>query len=288
MDKDLEYQLSQALGDPIQKTVPLSGGDISRAFLLRTRNARFFCKVHNGREAHTMFLAEKDGLKAIAASGAVQTPDVLYCEPIKTGACLVLEYIEPKNPSAQNMEKLACQLASLHQGVSRDFGWHMDNFIGSLPQANNHRSDWVSFYTDHRLLPQLQLARQKGLLSENAFSDSGKMKVTLKNFGLETKPSLLHGDLWSGNYLISSEGIPYLIDPAVYYGHHEVDIAMTRLFRGFPKEFYTAYEEVFPRKEGWKERQELYQLYYLLVHLNLFGSSYYAPVRQILSKYFLQ
>lgn len=286
MEKQLQLQLQELLGAPIEKQSSISGGDISRAYLLCTSKSRFFCKVHNGAEAYPMFLAEKDGLEAIRRTRTIKTPEVLCCEPIQSGACLVMEYVEARKPLPHHMQKLGHQLAALHQSRSGDFGWNMNNYIGSLGQSNRKHTGWASFYACERLLPQLQLAQQKGLLSKDEIPDRKRAQDVLKQYGPERKPSMLHGDLWSGNFLISSEGVPYLIDPAVYYGDHEVDIAMTRLFGGFGPEFYKAHEAVFPRTEGSTERQELYRLYYLLVHLNLFGVSYYKPVKQILSKYF--
>ena len=143
------------------------------------------------------------------------------------------------------------------------------------------------FYIDERLLPQFDLAQSKGLLRSNEIPDKEIMKGNLNDLIKVVKPSLLHGDLWGGNFLIGKDGTPYLIDPAVYYGHHEVDIAMSKLFGGFGSAFYSAYYEVFPESSRINDRIEIYQLYYLLVHLNIFGSSYYGSVKQILNKYFV-
>lgn len=286
MTSALKSQLSNILGAPIQKTVPISGGDISRAYLLYTRATRAFCKLHPGREALTMFMAEKNGLQAIASSGTIRTPAVLCCEGLEKGACLVLEYVESKRPSRQDMEKLGHHLASLHKIHHTHFGWEQDNFIGSLPQSNQLQLNWSGFYVRERLIPQLQLAGHKGLLPEKEVPAEDIMVEALKNLTPEVQPSFLHGDLWAGNYLISTDGVPYLIDPATYYGHHEVDIAMACLFGGFDPVFYGAYEVVFPKTDGWGQRQDLYQLYYLLVHLNLFGRSYYPGVSGLLKRYF--
>ena len=286
MDELLELQISAVLGSPILKTLPLSGGDISTAYLLRTETGQLFCKVHKGEEAHSMFLAEKVGLEAISRSGVIKAPEVVSCNSLQKGACLIMEYIPSKIDSPKDMRLLGHQLAGLHSISSVEFGFSSNNFIGSLLQSNKAHLSWVSFYVQERLLPQFQIAKSKNLLSEREVPDAETLEKILGKYFPEVTPSLLHGDLWSGNYLIASSGTPYLIDPAVYYGHSEVDLAMTRLFGGFDSSFYSAYEEIIPRGPGYVDRQALYQLYYLLVHLNLFGRSYYGTVLQILKRYF--
>ncbi|MFL1011187.1 fructosamine kinase family protein [Flavisericum labens] len=177
-------------------------------------------------------------------------------------------------------------MAKLHQCHSRNFGLDHNNFIGNLLQSNTEHKTWGNFYIYERLLPQLKLTKSKNLLHSNEIPPTETMVKSLSSLFRNIKPSLLHGDLWSGNYLISSDGTPYLIDPAVYYGHSEVDIAMTKLFGGFGEDFYDAYVESIPFTSDTTARIEIYQLYYLLVHLNLFGRSYYDSVKSILIKYF--
>lgn len=286
MDQDLKIQLEEILGSPILKGLPLSGGDISAAYLLYTQAGRFFCKINHGKTAYDMFLAERAGLDAISGTSAIKAPEVVDCSLMKTGACLIMDYIEAKRPSDKNWEALGFGLANLHQCSSVNFGFGRDNYIGSLPQSNFEHSSWDSFYLKERLLPQLHLAKKKNLLSENDIPSVNVLEDALIKFFSKTKPSLLHGDLWSGNYLISSSGTPYLIDPAVYFGHSEVDLAMSNLFGGFGTNFYNAYQEILPKSPGYAERQDLYQLYYLLVHLNLFGMSYFLQVSNILKRYF--
>jgi fructosamine-3-kinase len=185
------------------------------------------------------------------------------------------------------MRRFGHRLAELHQiSTCKAFGWETDNFIGSLPRSNKQNTDWSDFYVSERLLPQLKLAMDKNHLKKNEIPSEGILLQTCRNLFPETSPSLLHGDLWSGNYLVSADRTPYLIDPATYFGHHEADIAMTRLFGGFGKAFYEAYSEHFPKVGGESERNDIYQLYYLLVHLNLFGGSYKASVKNILGRYF--
>lgn len=266
---------------------PVSGGDISEAFVLQTESEHFFCKINARENAFDMFISEKEGLKAIGASKTIAVPKVLLCERLERGALLLLEYLPPKSATQTDMALLGHQLAAFHEfSESNRFGWKTDNFIGNLHQSNKWRDTWPEFYVHQRLIPQLKLAQKKKLLAEKELPSQERLEHACQNLFPKVRPSLLHGDLWRGNFLIAKSGMPHLIDPAVYYGHHEVDIAMTQLFGGFDRSFYDAYGEHFPRIGGEKERSELYQLYYLLVHLNLFGRSYYSSVMQIIKKYF--
>lgn len=234
-----------------------------------------------------MFQTEKSGLETISKSNTIATPRILLCEKLEKGGFILMEYIEPKRPNSKEMELFGHQLAALHKiQESKTFGWETDNFIGSLPQSNRKHLTWAEFYTQERLIPQIRLAKESRKLGASEIPSEGELRKSCENFFYKIKPSLLHGDLWSGNYLISENSAPYLIDPATYFGHSEVDIAMTRLFGGFDASFYSAYAENFPEVGGEKERRDIYQLYYLLVHLNLFGSSYAGSVKSILKTYF--
>lgn len=265
----------------------VSGGDISQAYLLETDTERLFCKVNDHPDAFDMFQAEKTGLEAIAKTKTIATPKVLLCEKLEQGGLMVMEYIEAKRSSSKDMELFGHQLAALHEYSSASsFGWQRDNYIGSLHQSNQEHSSWAEFYTHERLFPQFKMASQKQLLSLNEIPTEEVLLNVFEKLFPKTAPSLLHGDLWSGNYIIASDTTPYLIDPAVYFGHGEVDLAMTRLFGGFDSSFYLAYSEHFPKVDGAVARNDLYQLYYLLVHLNLFGNSYYGQVKSVMDTYF--
>lgn len=286
MDKVLKAHIEYLLCVKFSKIRPISGGDISEAYLLETETERFFCKINKSAQAFEMFQSEKSGLEAISKTKTISTPPVLLCEKLEKRGFLLMEYIEPKKATSKEMELFGHQLAALHHfSGSETFGWNINNFIGSLPQSNNSHSDWPSFYIEERLLPQLKIANDLQRLSKDEIPSEERLLNACENLFPDTKPSLLHGDLWNGNYLISTNGTPYLIDPAVYYGHHEVDMAMTKLFGGFDSSFYNAYTEHFPKVGGEKERNVIYQLYYLLVHLNLFGSSYKSSVTQVLKDY---
>jgi fructosamine-3-kinase len=177
-------------------------------------------------------------------------------------------------------------LAALHNIHQEHFGWEISNYIGNLPQSNTVHPGWASFYLNERLKPQLKMAVDSGLLRPKDNPGDGNLQEVLKGLFNDTSPALLHGDLWNGNYLISHTGEAYLIDPAVYRGHAEVDLAMSRLFGGFGQSFYKGYHSVRPRQHGADEREQIYQLYYLLVHLNLFGNSYRSAVKSILNRFF--
>lgn len=287
MDKHLKDHIEYLLGVTIEDVTSVSGGDISQAYLLETESERFFCKVNRGAQSYVMFSAEKKGLETISETNTMAVPKVLLSEPLKKGGILLMEYIEPKRASPEEMSRFGHQLAALHQHPAKNnFGQETDNFIGNLPQSNHKHSDWSEFYVAERLLPQLKLANDGNRLQNDEIPTEERILKICRDLFPEVKPALLHGDLWSGNYLISKEGMPYLIDPATYYGHHEIDIAMTRLFGGFSTEFYDAYAEHFPKIGGEEARNDIYQLYYLLVHLNLFGGSYYGSVNSILNRYF--
>ena len=199
----------------------------------------------------------------------------------------MLEFIESKEPDSGDFERLGQQLAELHL-VSQDseFGGPHDNFIGHLPQSNTMESSWVTFYVEQRLLPQMQLACKKGLLNKETIPLMENLIEVCNTIMGKVTPSLLHGDLWGGNFLIASDGTPVLIDPSTYVGHSEVDLAMSRLFGGFGSSFYAAYHEQIKPQPRQKDLMEMYQLYYLLVHLNLFGGSYKNSVLSIINKYF--
>lgn len=281
----LDY-ISSSLGKEFVHVQSLSGGDISSAYLLETTTEKFFLKINSAPFALEMFQAEKLGLLAIRATDTIAVPSVYLVDEHGGVAFLLMEFVESKRPDSTDFHLLGGQLARFHQSVNVDFGFTSDGFIGSLSQSNKPHSNWAEFYWQERIYPQLKRALDARLISNRELpSEHVAMDVFQCFFG-DVTPVLLHGDLWGGNFLISTDGTPYLIDPAVYYGHSMVDIAMTKLFGGFGAEFYESYYEVIPKPAHYEELVELYQLYYLLVHLNLFGSGYYSGVASILKRYF--
>ncbi len=274
------------MGKEVSSAVPVSGGDISLAYKIDLEGEGLFCKYHKGAQGFAMLEAEKRGLEAIAATGTIRTPLVMHLGKLDHGACLLLEYVERGHPSDQSMVRFGEQLAGLHTYKHSSFGWDTDNFIGSLPQTNTPRKTWPEFYAAERLSPQLRMACDKGLLSRDEVPGENLMEARLRDLCSETRPSLIHGDLWGGNYLISTRGEGYLIDPSVSYSHPGMDLAMSRLFGGFSPAFYSGYASAASDLMPEQDEIELYQLYYLLVHLNLFGLSYAGSVKRILRRFF--
>ncbi len=286
MDDLLLDALGQWIGSPVLNHSAVGGGDISRAYKVSTKSDVFFCKVQMKSMAYDMFEAERIGLDAIRNTGVILAPRVYACEKWGDGAVLIMEHVASKMPTESEYALFGRQLAYLHQQSKTFFGWDSDNYIGSLPQSNTKHKSWPEFYVNERLQPQLILATEQGLLDLNELPEESTMLSVMNTICADIPPSLLHGDLWSGNYLISTDGRPYLIDPAVYQGHSEIDIAMSKLFGGFGSAFYRAYHNVIAEDQFSSDRLKLYQLYYLLVHLNLFGRSYYSGVKAIIKSYF--
>ena len=287
LSSGFKTHIGQVLDCTIKKIEPVSGGDISIAYGIYTQTHRFFCKVNDSAFALDMFFAEKVGLECIQQTKTIKVPEILGCGRYGGRSFLLMEFVETKNPDRKDLETFGRQLAQMHSQVGGEsFGWNRNNFIGNLPQSNNKHEDWASFFVFERLLPQLKLSNERKLLSPNEIPSENTLLKGCLHFFPKVRPALLHGDLWSGNYLIGVQGDPYLIDPSVYYGDPKVDLAMTRLFGGFPSRFYDAYRECVPIEAYENERVDIYQLYYLLVHLNLFGKSYYPSVARLLKTYF--
>jgi len=229
-----------------------------------------------------MFPMEAHGLQLLRNSESFTIPEVIAQGDLNEVSYLLLNYISSAEKKKNFWELYAENLAKLHQTSNPVFGLEEDNYIGSLPQFNKiETTNAFEFYIENRLRPQLYLAKENGFHFKNLHSF---FKNIEKIIPLE-KPSLIHGDLWNGNYLVDSQGKPALIDPAIAFAIREMDLAMMQLFGGFPEEVFLIYEEIFPLEKEWKNRIELWQLYYLLVHLNLFGSGYFKSVDYILKKY---
>jgi len=250
----------------------VAGGCINHAVCLQDRGQRFFVKV-NEAVTPDFFEAEALGLAAIAATETLRVP-----EPVCTGsaagcAFIVLEWLELGAAGRDGAARLGERLAALHAHPAGErFGWQHENWIGATPQVNRETEDWPKFFTRHRLGFQLRLAAQRGPVFRNGERLLEQVPRLLQ--GHQVRPALLHGDLWSGNAAFTSAGEPVVFDPAVYRGDREADLAMTELFGGFAREFYTAYERVLPRRDGYPVRATLYNLYHVLNHFNLFGGHY--------------
>ena len=291
---DLLPDVEQLIGQSTQSdakvlsTETVSGGCINSAICCCLENGkRYFVKFN--RSVPDVFGLESEGLEAIRSTGAFKVPEVIgFGKTELETQFLVLEFIPPA-PKAKNFfEVFGRQLAQMHQANHEQsrFGFASDNFIGSTPQKNAWHKDWVEFFAVQRLEFQLKLANDNGWATPELNKRCDKLILQLDRFigSSSEPPALLHGDLWSGNYLISSQGNPVLIDPAVYFGARESEFGMIKLFGGFNSEFYHAYNEAYPLADGWQQRTDIYQLYHLLNHLNLFGTSYLSGCLQILRK----
>jgi len=252
---------------------PVSGGDISAAWRLVTDDGDLFIKT-GPLSAADMFAAEAEGLIEVANTETIRVPRVIASGAAKTTVFLALEWLDLERANATVESRFGEQLAEMHHATRRHYGWHRDNTIGLTLQQNNRSDDWVNFFREHRLGFQLRLAAENGFAGELQVRGAQLMKRMPVYFeAVKPAASLLHGDLWGGNWGCVG-GNPVIFDPAVYYGDRETDLAMTRLFGGFGAAFYDAYESSWPLPEGYQERQHLYQLYHVLNHLNLFGSGY--------------
>lgn len=278
----------------IQQTDRVAGGDINRSYAVTLNTGdKIFMKA-NAKENFGFFKAEASGLFALAMTGTLATPKIL-CAGTDDGqevgySFLLMEFIKSAAPVSDYWKIFGRELAALHQAdaskfVARDaFGFFEDNFIGARPQDNSPAATWLEFFRDKRLAPQFKAA-------DANFSSADRSRITkllnhLDDFFIEPKaPSLLHGDLWSGNVMAGPDGKAMLIDPAAYVGHAEADLAMTELFGGFPPDFYQAYREANPLEPGYEKRRDLYNLYQLLNHLNLFGQSYLGAVLSVVEEY---
>ena len=285
--KQLLTHISHLTNKEFHNIQSLSGGSISSAYHLKGVDSDYFLKVNSNSDALNMFVAEQTGLKAIEETKTIAVPKVHQVDTFEGKSFLLMDYVESKHTNPDDYKTLGTQLAQLHLNHKDKFGFISDNFIGSLPQSNKQHANWAEFYWHERIAPQLKLAEQNTMLISNEIP-TAQTAITIFENLLENNigPSLLHGDLWSGNYLIATDGTPFLIDPAVYYGHSMVDIAMSKLFGGFGNEFYSAYQEIIPKTEKYNAQIDLYQLYFLLVHLNMFGQGYYGGVAAILKRYF--
>jgi fructosamine-3-kinase len=288
LDAALENALRFALGAAIRGTRRLSGGDINDAFELElVSGVRVFLKTNAAAPA-SMFPAEAEGLDWLRAASALRVPEVLAVSNGRDGEpqFLVLELLTPGRQQADFDERLGSGLAELHRFGAPSFGWQRDNFIGTLPQSNRAHDTWAEFLWHERLEPQLSRAVAAGLASARLRKDFERLASRLPQLlGPAEPPARLHGDLWGGNLHVDESGAPCLIDPAAYGGHREVDLAMMRLFGGFGERVFRAYASAWPLAPGHAERIALYQLYPLLVHVNLFGGSYVESVERSLARY---
>ncbi|MCG3212064.1 MAG: hypothetical protein FOGNACKC_05711 [Anaerolineae bacterium] len=279
--------LAGQLNSSIVADAPVGGGSICQAARAELADGRkILVKWRTGIPG--MFSAERRGLELLAAANALTVPAVLAQQEADSGtpAFLAIEWLGQGRPTPSIEQTLGRGLAQLHRSTAEKFGLNHDNFIGANPQPNRQTGNWVDFFREQRLGFQMELAGRNGYLHRERWQRLEKLLARLDNW-LPARPpaSLLHGDLWGGNWLTTASGQPALIDPAVYYGHREAELAFTELFGGFSATFYAAYAEAWPLETGYETRKPLYNLYHLLNHLNLFGEGYGSGVDSILRQY---
>ena len=278
-------ELEKIVENPVLRIQSVSGGDINDAYRIETKDQSYFLKVNQYPNGVQMLDCEADGLRALSKRAPLRVPRVLGRGTTTGQHWLLLEYFAPGGVDNSFWERFGQQLAQLHRQSSPMFGWDGDNYIGSLPQSNVRRATWAEFYAQERLEPQLRRALNSGRLQATDLQNAYRLYKKLTAICPEEPPALTHGDLWSGNFLVAADGSPVLIDPSVSYAHREMDLALSQLFGGFAPLFYRAYQDQYPVAPNFAERITVYQLYYILVHVNLFGGSYVQQARRILAHF---
>ena len=269
----------------VTSVTPVSGGDINRAFQVRTQSGSYFLKYNDADRFPRMFETEALGLKLLKNPTTPRVPEVLAHGKSGKHSWLMLEYITQGSYGKSFWDDFGFALGQLHKNSNESFGLDHNNYIGSLPQSNKNHESWNEFFIEERLGKQLEMAKKKGLLDNSLMQGFDNLFKAIPSIFPQESPALVHGDLWSGNFMCDTHGNPCIIDPAVYYGFREMDIAMRKLFGGFASWFYEAYHEAFPMAPGWQQRLDICNLYPLLVHVNLFGGGYLASVKAVVKRY---
>ncbi len=291
LPNELQKAIQITLGEKFGKEILLldfksvGGGCINSGGRLSTNEGDFFLKWNDAQRFPEMFTKEALGLELLQNTNTIGVPNVVWVGETAVTQFLILDFIESGRPTEVYWRELGNGLASLHKNSSSMFGLDHDNYIGSLIQSNSQADNWIDFFIQSRINPQLKLAVDKGELEAHHVKKFETLFTNLSSLLPVEMPSLLHGDLWNGNIMCNDVGRPFIIDPAVYYGHREMDLAFTYLFGGFDNEFYSSYSEEFPLEPGFDNRVDIYNLYPLLVHVNLFGGSYANQVISILNRF---
>jgi len=287
----IRIQVSDLLTGIFEKPVncfsaaSIGGGSINETCSISTSAGNYFLKYNFANRFPLMFASEARGLEILRNTETLAIPEVLGHAEAGEYAFLLMELIRPGSKIPRFWDDFAQKLAKLHGITSDNFGLDHDNYMGSLAQSNRCHSDWYSFFVEERLEKQIKLGRDNGEIPPEMLRHFERLYTHLPEIVPAGPPAMLHGDLWSGNFITNHVGKACLIDPAVHYGHRESDIAMTKLFGGFPAEFYTEYNHSFPLVSGWETRTDLLNLYPLLVHVNLFGGGYLGQVMRIVQRF---
>jgi fructosamine-3-kinase len=283
---ELSITLSAQLAVKIQinQAERINGGDINETYRLLTNEGVWFLKMNDARRYPDMFAKEFNGLETLRKTAAITLPQPICYGKVNGRAYLVTTFLDKGGVVPDFWEGFAASMVKLHKNTQPHFGFHESNYIGTLKQYNTPYSSWPVFYAFNRLLPLARQAFDRQLLDKANIKRMEQLCKRLPSIFPEEPPALLHGDLWSGNFMVGPDGRACIYDPAVYYGHREMDLAMTRLFGGFDTRFYYAYERLYPLAAGWQQRIGICQLYPLLVHALLFGGSYADSVKGILAE----
>ena len=287
---DLNYLsklLSERLAEKllVKDAIAVGGGSISSTYKLLANDKSFFLKLNSSPIAEIMFKAEVHGLDILKRFSQFDIPEIITLSSRGENSYLIMELIESSMKSKTYWQELGTKLADLHKNTNTKFGLEEDNFIGSLPQKNKFENDWSTFFINQRIMPMIIMASDNNLIEQGERSALESALREIVELMPKESPALIHGDLWSGNQITNAKGEPCLIDPAVYYGHREMDIAFSHLFGGFGSAFYRSYQETYPMEKGFNQRIDLYNLYPLLVHLNLFGRSYIGQINSITGRF---
>jgi len=278
----IREHVAKALNTELKNFSFCSGGCINHGGKLTTQAGDFFLKWNDLKKFPGMFEAEAKGLKLLLKPSVIDVPEVVLVAADDTYQFIVMEFIVERSKASTYWKHLGKQLAALHQNLSSSYGLDHDNYIGSLSQFNKPSRKWVDFFIEQRLEVQVKLASDNQRIDKNIINQFASLYKKLPGILPEEPPSLLHGDLWSGNLITNGHGDPCLIDPAVYYGNRECELAFTKLFGGFSEEFYNSYNDAFPLQSGFQIRFDVYNLYPLMVHVNLFGGGNLSQVVSIL------
>jgi len=288
MTLELKLQIASCIGEQ-HHTVSFNevgGGSINDCYRINIRNDRYcFCKVNSATKFPHLFSKEKKGLEFITSKRVIKTPVIIDCFTAMDKQVLIMEWIESAGKNESFWKLFGEQLAAMHHVHHDQFGWIEDNYMGSVPQQNTWKHSWCEFFIEHRLQPLVTQCSNAHLLSSENRLSFEKLYSKLPVIFNEEKPSLVHGDLWSGNYMCDEKQLPVLIDPAVYFGHRSIDLGMTTLFGGFDKVFYESYNYHYSFPPNYREQWSVANLYPLLIHLILFGRSYLHQIEQILNEF---
>jgi fructosamine-3-kinase len=281
----IQEHIEELLGLSSSQMQRVHGGDISDAWCFASGDQRYFLKVNDATRFPGMFAKEARGLQALRMASAISIPEAIACQTVDNRQYLLLQWIERGQPQPDFWESFGSALALQHLQEQAFFGWHEDNYIGSLHQPNTRHASWQAFFTECRVMPLVTRLFERGLMGLKDVAAAERMCHRIDEIFPHEPPALLHGDLWSGNYLIGHDGYAWIFDPSLYCGHRELEIGMTRLFGGFDGRFYKAYHLSYPLAPGWEDRLPIAQLYPLLVHAMLFGGHYISSALAVFKQF---